>query len=61
MPCTFLFTLAMPKLAGEDAQNLYWPQPLDALKFPGWSGLLNYKVLACLVMAAMVTLYVVFH
>ena len=39
-----LFTFALPKLAGEDLQQLYWPHPLDALKSPGWPGLLNYKL-----------------
>lgn len=56
-----LFTFSMPKLAGEDSQNLYWPHPLDALKSPGWPGILNYKVLAGIVIAAMTTLYIVFR
>ena len=56
-----LLTFSMPKLAGEDAQNLYWPHPLDALKSPGWPGILNYKVLAGIVIAAMTTLYIVFR
>ena len=55
------FTTAMPKLAGEDAQKLFWPHPLDALKSPGWSGILNYKVLASIVILAMTALYSVFH
>jgi SSS family solute:Na+ symporter len=56
-----LFTFSLPKLAGEDAQNLYWPHPLDALKSPGWSGILNYKILAGIVIAAMAVLYVIFR
>jgi solute:Na+ symporter, SSS family len=55
------FTAAMPKLASEDAQKLFWPHPLDALKSPGWSGILNYKVLASIVILAMATLYLIFH
>ena len=55
------FTMLMPKLSCEDAQNLYWPHPLDALKSPGWPGLGNYKVLAVIVIAAMAALYSVFH
>ena len=51
----------MPKLAGEDAQKLYWPHPLDALKSPGWPGILNYKVLATIVIVAMAALYTVFR
>ena len=55
------FTKLQPKLAGEDAQNLYWPHPLDALKSPGWPGILNYKILATIVIVAMVTLYTIFR
>jgi SSS family solute:Na+ symporter len=56
-----VFTKLQPKLADEDAQALYWPHPLDALKAPGWSGILNYKVLAVIVIASMTVLYIVFH
>ncbi|HEX5789592.1 MAG TPA: sodium/solute symporter [Luteolibacter sp.] len=56
-----LLSLSLPKLAGEDAQNLYWPHPFDALKSPGWKGVLNYKILAGIVIAAMTALYAVFH
>lgn len=56
-----LFSLLMPKIAGEDPQALYWPRPLDALAAPGWRGLGNYKVLAMIVIAAMTSLYVIFR
>lgn len=56
-----VFTLAMPKQAGEDRERLYWPHPFDALKSPGWPGLANYKVLAGGVFVAMVALYTVFR
>ena len=55
------FTKLMPKLAGEDAGQLFWPHPLDALKAPGWSGILNYKILAAIVVVAMTSLYVIFR
>ena len=55
------FTTTMPKLAGEDPQNLYWPHPLDALKSPGWPGILNYKILATIIIVAMAALYTVFR
>ena len=55
------FTKLMPKLAGEDAEQLFWPHPFDALKAPGWPGILNYKILATIVVLAMTTLYVVFR
>ncbi len=54
------FTIALPKLATEDAQKLYWPRPLDGLRSPGWPGLGNYKVLAAIVFATMAVLYTVF-
>lgn len=56
-----LVTLARPKLAAEDPQKLFWENPFDPLKSPGWPGLLNYKVLAALVFAAMCALYYLFH
>jgi SSS family solute:Na+ symporter len=56
-----VFTKLQPKLAGEDVQALYWPHPLDALKAPGWPGILNYKILASIVIVAMGTLYIIFH
>jgi SSS family solute:Na+ symporter len=55
------FTKLQPKLAGEDPQALYWPHPLDALKAPGWPGILNYKTLASIVILSMVALYVLFR
>ncbi len=56
-----VFTILMPKLAYEDPQSLFWPHPLDALKSPGWPGILNYKVLAVVVILAMASLYTVFR
>jgi SSS family solute:Na+ symporter len=50
-----------PKQAGEDAQQLFWPKPLDALKHPGWPGLGNYKVLASIVVLSVFGLYLVFR
>jgi SSS family solute:Na+ symporter len=56
-----VFTKLQPKLAGEDAQSLYWPHPLDALKAPGWPGILNYKILASIVIVSMLVLYAMFR
>ncbi|MEI8293518.1 MAG: sodium/solute symporter [bacterium] len=53
--------IAFPKQSREDAQQLYWPKPLDALASPGWPGLGNYKVLAVIVCVAMGTLYFIFR
>jgi SSS family solute:Na+ symporter len=56
-----LFTLTMPKLAGEDPQALFWKHPLESLQTPGWRGIGNYKFLATLVIVAMSVLYYVFR
>ena len=56
-----VFTIVLPKQADEDAQQLYWPHPFDALKSPGWRGLGNYKVLASIVLGAFTVLYVIFR
>ena len=55
------FTFASPKSAGEDAQKLHWAHPLDALRTPGWPGVMNYKFLSAAVTLAMVALYVIFR
>jgi SSS family solute:Na+ symporter len=55
------FTKVQPKLAGEDMQALYWEHPLDALKAPGWPGILNYKILAGIVVCSITVLYILFH
>ena len=54
-------SLALPKLPQEDPQRLYWEHPLDALKSAGWPGLGDYRLVATLVVVAMVALYVVFR
>ena len=54
-------TLVRGKEAGEDVEKLYWENPMDALKSPGWPGLGNYKVLAVIVFIAMATLYYLFR
>lgn len=53
-------TLAMPKLAHEDPESLYWKRPLDAIRMPGWPGLGNYRVLSgftCLIFIVLYTLF----
>jgi len=45
----------------EASRQLVWAHPLESLDFAGWSGLGNYRVLSCLLLFAMVGLYVVFH
>jgi hypothetical protein len=43
------------------SQSLYWRYPLEALEFPGWRGLGNYKVLAGIVILAMTSLCAIFR
>jgi SSS family solute:Na+ symporter len=54
-------TIARPKQAEEDPSHLYWPNPLDALRSPGWPGIANYKVLAGIVFAIICALYIGFR
>ena len=51
----------LPKLPHEDRQQLYWANPLDALKSAGWPGIGDYRILAGVVVLVMVGLYVVFR
>jgi SSS family solute:Na+ symporter len=55
------FTHAWPKEAHEDREHLYWSNPLDALRSPGWPGLANYKVLSAALFVAMTALYIKFR
>lgn len=45
----------------EESRRLVWSHPLESLRFPGWPGLGNYKLLAAALFAVMVALYVVFR
>jgi SSS family solute:Na+ symporter len=56
-----VLTSLMPKLAHEDPEKLYWVHPFDAVRRPGWPGLADYRVLAALVFAAFVLLYIIFR
>ena len=50
-----------PKTAAEDPQKLFWVHPFDALRTPGWPGLADYRVIAAVVCALMLGLYIVFR
>jgi SSS family solute:Na+ symporter len=43
-----------------DSLSLVWGNPLDCLKAPGWKGIGDYRILAALLFATMVTLYIIF-
>jgi SSS family solute:Na+ symporter len=57
----FASSLAMPKLAGEDPEKLYFKSTADFLSFKGWSGIGNYKFLSILVFFLMAVLYWIFR
>jgi len=44
-----------------ESANLYWKSPLESLKFRGWSGLGNYKVLSVLLLAIISALFWLFR
>ncbi len=49
-----------PKLSHEDPQRLYWANPLHALSSSGWPIFGDYRVLAAVIVAMMVGLYMLF-
>lgn len=51
---------AHPKQAHEDPEMLYWKNPLDCVRSPGWPGLADYRVLSGAVFVVMVVLYAIF-
>jgi SSS family solute:Na+ symporter len=55
-----LVSLRHPHEHTEDSERLVWSNPIDCLRSPGWPGLGNYKLLAFLLAAVMVGLYVIF-
>ena len=50
-----------PDAPSEEREALTWAHPLDALKGDAWSGIGNYRVLAAVLFATMVVLYVIFR
>jgi SSS family transporter len=56
-----ILSFVLPKRSDEDPQRLYWANPLDALKSAGWPGLGDYRVIAALVLVAMIILYWLFR
>ena len=53
-------SLIWPHRHTPQSERLVWRNPLEALHEAGWTGILNYKVLAGLLFAIMILLYVVF-
>ena len=61
--CTvILFTVShfRPQVYTAESQALYWKHPLEPLQAKGWPGLANYKVLAAILFATIVCLYIIF-
>jgi SSS family solute:Na+ symporter len=55
-----LLTVLFPKAAHEDPQKLYWENPLDCVRTPGWPGLGDYRILAAAVSVCFLVLYFLF-
>jgi len=53
-------SLIWPHQHTPQSERLVWKNPLEALREPGWKGILNYKVMAGLLFAIMILLYAVF-
>jgi SSS family solute:Na+ symporter len=53
-------SLIWPHKHTPESEKLVWKHPWEALRSPGWKGLLNYKLLAGALFVIMVTLYIVF-
>ncbi|HML75379.1 MAG TPA: sodium/solute symporter [Anaerohalosphaeraceae bacterium] len=55
-----ILSLVYPHEHTAQSIKLVWKNPIESLHFQGWSGLGNYKLLAALLFAVMIFLYVVF-
>jgi SSS family solute:Na+ symporter len=53
-------SLLWPHEHTAESQRLVWRNPLEALRERGWNGLANYRLLAGLLFAIMVLLYLIF-
>jgi SSS family solute:Na+ symporter len=53
-------SLAWPHKHTAQSERLVWKSPLEALQEAGWGGLVNYKLMAGLLFAIMILLYLVF-
>lgn len=55
-----VISLARPHVHTVVSEKLVWKSPLEAVRWQGWTGIGNYKFLAALLFATMVTLYIIF-
>jgi SSS family solute:Na+ symporter len=53
-------SLIWPHQHTPQSERLVWKHPWEALRDPGWKGVLNYKLLAGVLFVAMIALYVIF-
>jgi SSS family solute:Na+ symporter len=53
-------SLVWPHQHTPQSERLVWEHPLAALQEAGWKGLLNYKVMAGLLLTIMILLYIIF-
>ncbi len=55
-----VMSLIWPHQHTPKSEKLVWKRPWEALSGPGWKGLLNYRLLAGVLFAVMIALYVIF-
>jgi SSS family solute:Na+ symporter len=53
----FIASLIRPHQHTEESARLVWGHPLDALRSPGWPGLGDYRIVAGILFATMISLY----
>lgn len=61
--CTMIMvvaSLAFPEPLTEEKRALVWKSPLEPLRDKGWPGIGNYKLLAGVLAASMIALYILF-
>ena len=61
--CLVIYVVASLKYPHEhtaESEKLIWKNPMEALRSPGWKGILNYKFLSVLLLVVMAILYIIF-
>ena len=61
--CLIIYVAAsavFPHVHTPESEQLVWNSPLEAISTPGWPGILNYKILAVLLLTILAVLYIVF-
>lgn len=61
--CVIMFTLSLlrPHVHTAESSMLYWKDPIEPLRQPGWPGLGDYRLLTAVLLIVMAALYYVFR